>query len=192
MRFFLILFISLFLYVHVSAVTIPDIEHALNKYTSLVADFKQHNSDGSLSSGTFHLERPGRLKFTYDHPAGQLIMTKNDWLVLYDPKLNEGTYIEIEHTPAHILLKNTINLTDDVTVQNIHETQAIIYVSLTIQGHEMTLLLNTDTLGLSGWIAFDIQGGRTHVMLENHTWETPIPPETWVYKEPSKWQKNRT
>ncbi len=118
-------------------------------------------------------------------------MTYDDWVILYDPKLNEGTYVEIDNTPAGVLLKEDILLSSDIIVKNIQIQSDVVYASLFAKGHNITLVLSRDTLHLLGWIAMDMQGGRTQIQLENHEWNLPIPPDTWVYKELSKREKCR-
>jgi len=88
------------------------LERFLQGLHSLRADFKQTLEDqesGAVyrSSGTFYLQRPGRLRWEYDPPNQQLIVADGKRIWLYDPELEQVSHrsqkAALKGTPAQLL-----------------------------------------------------------------------------------------
>ena len=85
----------------------------------LRASFLQVNSDGSKSSGSILLKRPGRMRFDYDKPDNTLVLVAAGALAIFDPKGdNEPMTYPVRNNPISLLLKSEIDLINSGMVSN--------------------------------------------------------------------------
>ena len=85
----------------------------------LRANFLQVNSDGSKSSGSILLKRPGRMRFDYDKPDNTLVLVAAGALAIFDPKGdNEPMTYPVRNNPISLLLKSEIDLINSGMVSN--------------------------------------------------------------------------
>jgi outer membrane lipoprotein-sorting protein len=84
----------------------------LNKMTTAQGEFTQINSDGTISTGTIYIKRPGRVRFEYNAPETGLVIAGSNTVVIYDTKSNQPpeTY-PLSRTPLSIILARNVNLT---------------------------------------------------------------------------------
>ena len=85
----------------------------------LKANFFQVNADGSESSGSILIKRPGRMRFEYDKPDNILVLVAAGALAIFDPKGDQGpmTY-PIRNNPISLLLNSEIDLINSGMVSN--------------------------------------------------------------------------
>lgn len=90
--------------------SLNEISAYLNSFSTAKADFTQVNDDGSLSTGTLYLRRPGKVRFEYDDNAG-LVLAEAGTVAIMDPKSNQPpeTY-PLSRTPLSIILARNVNL----------------------------------------------------------------------------------
>ena len=83
----------------------------LNSFTSAEGEFTQINSDGTISTGTIYIKRPGRVRFEYNAPDTGLVIAGSNTVVIYDKKSNQApdTY-PLSRTPLSIILARNVNL----------------------------------------------------------------------------------
>ena len=85
----------------------------------LKATFLQVNSDGSKSSGSILVKRPGRMRFDYDKPDNTLVLVAAGALAIFDPKGDiEPMTFPIRNNPISLLLKSEIDLINSGMVSN--------------------------------------------------------------------------
>ena len=85
----------------------------------LKATFLQVNSDGSKSSGSILVKRPGRMRFDYDKPDNTLVLVAAGALAIFDPKGdNEPMTYPVRNNPISLLLKSKIDLINSGMVSN--------------------------------------------------------------------------
>ena len=85
----------------------------------LKATFLQVNSDGSKSSGSILVKRPGRMRFDYDKPDNTLVLVAAGALAIFDPKGDiEPMTFPIRNNPISLLLKSEIDLVNSDMVSN--------------------------------------------------------------------------
>ena len=73
--------------------------------------FTQRNPNGSTQTGTFHLAKPGRIRFDYDTPAGSKVIADGTWVGVWDPKSNRNpTRYPLSKTPLSLLLRDGLSL----------------------------------------------------------------------------------
>ena len=83
----------------------------LNGMTTAQGDFTQINGDGTISTGTIYIKRPGRVRFEYNAPDTGLVIAGASTVVIYDKKSNQApeTY-PLSRTPLSIVLARNVNL----------------------------------------------------------------------------------
>lgn len=83
----------------------------LNSFVSARSDFTQINDDGTLSTGTLFIKRPGRARFEYDGRNAAKVIAGQGSVVIHDPKSNQPpeTY-PLRRTPLSIILAKRVDL----------------------------------------------------------------------------------
>ena len=64
------------------------VEHYLNGFNSLSANFIQYNDNAHSSSGRIYISKPGKLRLEYDGENKYLIVVKGGFISYYDKKLD--------------------------------------------------------------------------------------------------------
>lgn len=87
------------------------ISQYLNGIKTAEAEFTQVNADGTLSTGTLYIRRPGKMRFEYDGAQGGAVLATNGAVYIVDAKSNQSpeTY-PLSRTPLSIILARTVNL----------------------------------------------------------------------------------
>ncbi|MEQ6203184.1 outer membrane lipoprotein carrier protein LolA [Sulfitobacter sp. HNIBRBA2951] len=83
----------------------------LNAMSTAKGDFTQINSDGTISTGTIYIKRPGRVRFEYNAPDTGLVVAGSNTVVIYDTKSNQPPEsYPLSRTPLSIILARNVNL----------------------------------------------------------------------------------
>lgn len=88
-----------------------EISSYLNGLDTAKGAFTQINDDGSISSGTIYIKRPGRVRFEYNPPESALVVAGSNTVVIYDKKSNQPaeTY-PLSKTPLSLILARQVDL----------------------------------------------------------------------------------
>ena len=91
--------------------SLNEISSYLNSISTAKGEFTQINDDGSISTGTIYIKRPGRVRFEYNPPESALVVAGSNTVVIYDKKSNQPaeTY-PLSKTPLSIILDRSVNL----------------------------------------------------------------------------------
>ncbi|SLN60470.1 Outer-membrane lipoprotein carrier protein precursor [Roseivivax jejudonensis] len=91
--------------------SLSQVSNYLNSITSATSPFTQVNADGTISTGTIYLQRPGKVRFEYAPPEEALVIANNGTVVIFDRKVNAApeTY-PLSQTPLSIILARNVNL----------------------------------------------------------------------------------
>lgn len=91
--------------------SLNEISGYLNQLRTAKGDFTQINDDGSISTGTIYIKRPGKVRFEYNAPDSGLVVAGANTVVIYDKKSNQPaeTY-PLARTPLSIILADNVNL----------------------------------------------------------------------------------
>lgn len=143
-----------------------------NNIRTLEARFAQLNADGSRSSGTLYMRRPGRARFEYDPPEESLVMAGGGQVAIFDGRSNAGLpeQYPLKRTPLYVILERNVDLENArmVTGYRSEENRTV----LTAQdpdapeNGQVELVFQNDPLSLAGWTVIDAMGQRTQVRLE--------------------------
>ena len=134
------------------------------------AKFTQINADGSLSTGSLFIKRPGRVRFEYDPPNDALVLAAGGQLAIFDPNGNDvPESYPLSKTPLSLILAENINLSRDRMVQA-HQFDGTSTI-LTVQDPEhperglMALVFTGPDPQLRQWVIEDQNGEQTVVVL---------------------------
>jgi outer membrane lipoprotein-sorting protein len=145
------------------------IQAYLNGIKTISGKFEQTNPDGSVSTGTIWLQRPGRMRFEYDAPTKLLIVSDGNFIEVNDQSLNDIQFVPVRDTPAWLILRDGIQLTGDVTVTHFERGPKSFRVTVAQSNDQsdstLTMVFSDDPLALRRWSVIDPQGRGTTVAL---------------------------
>ncbi|MEZ5714649.1 MAG: outer membrane lipoprotein carrier protein LolA [Paracoccaceae bacterium] len=146
------------------------ISQYLNGLQTAKGAFTQINDDGTISTGTIYISRPGKIRFEYNPPEQTLVLASAGAVAIYDPKTNQGpeTY-PLNKTPLSIILAKNVNLgRANMVVGHSYDGTA---TTVTAQDPEhpeygnIQLKFTDAPVELRQWIVNDDSGSSTTVVL---------------------------
>jgi len=141
--------------------TLKLINDYLEDIRTLQANFSQTNNMGDIMTGVLFLKKPGKIRFSYDPPNNLQIVTKQQAVLIFDPK-NSGsgplTY-PLSSTPLGFLIKNDLS---SLIGENGEVFELDDFIFLKVRNSQSTLRIefSKNPLSLSGW-EFKNQVGET-------------------------------
>jgi outer membrane lipoprotein-sorting protein len=147
-----------------------DISSYLNGLKTAQAKFTQVNDDGSLSTGTLYIKRPGRVRFEYDPPEESLVMAGGNTVAIFDPKSNSGpaTY-PLARTPLSIILAANVDLGRARMVTGHSSDGKTTTVTAQDPDHpeygNIQMVFTDSPTELRQWVITDDSGAKTTVVL---------------------------
>lgn len=157
------------------------------------ADFIQKSSLGGRLSGTFYLDRPGKLRFEYNE-VDDFIVADGFLIYFYDAQLQEQSNAPIGQTLADFLLRDDLRLSGDITVRNVRKVSG--YTVLTISQTDdpgagvVELVFSQIPYALKKWRVIDATGAITEVELKNAQYDLDLPGSLFAYFDPQGIQRN--
>lgn len=142
----------------------------LNNLRTATGAFTQINGDGTISTGTIYINRPGRIRFEYAPPDNTLVIAGGSSVAIFDPKSNTGpeTY-PLARTPLSIILADTVNLGQArMVVGHTYDGTA---TTVTAQDPDnpdygnIQLVFTGNPIQLRQWLINDDAGNSTTVVL---------------------------
>lgn len=145
-------------------------EQYLNKITTLKARFLQVASNGAHAEGIAYLSRPGKMRLDYLPPSPIQVYARSGMLVYFDKTLQQTSYVDIDQTPAGVLVRQQIHLTgEDITVTGVRRGQGTLEMDLVRTkdpgAGSITLIFTEQPFALKQWRVRDPQGQVTTVSL---------------------------
>ncbi|MGB5863848.1 MAG: outer membrane lipoprotein carrier protein LolA [Sulfitobacter sp.] len=150
--------------------SLSNISNYLNGLTTAQGDFTQINGDGTISTGTIYIKRPGRARFEYNAPDTGLVVAGSNSVVVFDTKSNQPpeTY-PLARTPLSIILARNVNLEQAQMVTG----HAFDGTSTTVTAQDpenpqygnIQMKFTGPEPELRQWIINDGNGGQTTVVL---------------------------
>ncbi len=139
--------------------------------STMVADFTQVGGDGRRQGGTLYLQRPGKVRFEYDPPATLQVIADGRSVAVRDRKLATQDLYSISQTPLKFLLRERVNLGQDIRIAGITNDGSGVRINLedssTLGGtSRITLFFDPQIENLSQWRIVDAQGFQTIVVLD--------------------------
>ena len=176
-------------YAQTAALDIQKAESYLRQLVTMKAEFIQKAHNGSRLSGTFYLNRPGKLRFEYNE-IDDFIVADGLFIYFYDGELKEQTNAPIGQTLADFLLRKDLSLNGDVTVQKISREDNYKTVTLAETGDSaagsVKLFFNEDPYQLEKWQVIDAAGLTTEISLQNIQTSVDLPSKLFAYFDPKE------
>lgn len=150
--------------------SLNQISNYLNTLQTAQGSFTQINDDGTISTGTIFIKRPGKIRFEYNPPEKTLVLASAGAVAIFDPKTNQGPEsYPLNRTPLKIILAKNVDLgrANMVTGHSYDGTATIV----TAQDPEhpeygnIQLKFTGSPTELRQWIINDDSGNRTTVIL---------------------------
>lgn len=152
--------------------TVAKVSRYFNNLTNLRGTFVQTAADNKRMRGRFFVKRPGRLRFEYNLPSRQLIVSDGSMLAIQDLDINTDDRIPLDQTPFRLLLRNDVDLLRDARILEVQEAEDLIILSLQDKspdapGQIRLFLSKSPDIELKEWVTTDSQGTDTRVEVAN-------------------------
>lgn len=147
-----------------------EISSYLNGLRTATGAFTQINADGTISTGTIYINRPGRIRFEYAAPDNTLVIAGSGSVAIFDPKSNTGpeTY-PLSRTPLSIILAESVNLGQArMVVAHDYDGTATTVTAQDPQNPEygnIQMVFTGNPVQLRQWVINDDAGNSTTVVL---------------------------
>ena len=143
----------------------------LSSIRYLVGNFVQVGPDGSKTKGELYLQKPGRVRFTYDAPSPIELVADGQSLVVRDRKLATQDIYPLGQTPLRFLLADRVDLLKDTNVIGIYSDDVFTTVVIEEKSlggvHRLMLMFAAQDFTLRQWTITDPQGFDTTVAVYN-------------------------
>lgn len=152
------------------AIPLRDISRYFNSFETAQAKFTQVNADGTLSTGTLYIQRPGRVRFEYDPPDDALVMAGGGSVAIFDAKSNQPPeQYPLKRTPLNIILQRQVNLeSEEMVVGYTSDDTTTTVVAQDPENADagtLQLVFTGDPVQLRKWVITDGGGSDTTVIL---------------------------
>ena len=142
----------------------------LNSFTSAEGQFTQINADGTISTGTIFIKRPGRIRFEYNPPEESLVVAGGGQVAIFDPRSNSGPdRYPLSQTPLSIILERNIDFTRTDMVAGHTSDGTTTTVTVQDPDHpeygKIQMIYTSSPIELRQWIITDDTDQRTTVIL---------------------------
>src|SRR4051812_30766683 len=156
-----------------------------NGMSTLTGDFVQTGGDGRRLTGKLYLQRPGRIRFEYDAPATIEVIADGSSVAVRDSKLVTQDLYAISQTPLKFLLRDHIDLGQDIRIVGIslepEGARVLLEDKSTLGGtSKIALFFDKDVRTLQRWRIVDPQGFTTIVALSNLDTARRVDPRLFV------------
>jgi outer membrane lipoprotein-sorting protein len=150
--------------------SLNQISRYLNDLKTVKGAFTQINDDGTISTGTIYIKRPGRIRFEYDPPAEALVMAGGGQVAIFDNKSNQPPeQYPLNKTPLNLILERNVNLAKRNMVVG-HQfdgtaTQVIAQDPANPEYGNIRLVFSGPPVQLRQWVITSADGSTTTVVL---------------------------
>lgn len=149
-------------------IPLSEISRYLNSLTTVTSEFTQINPDGTVSTGTVYIQRPGRVRFEYDNDP-TLVLASGGNVAIFDGKSNGGPQqYPLSQTPLSIILDANVNLGRQgmVTGHSEQNNGTVVTAQDPQRPQNGTIqMVFTAPTELRQWVVTDDTGQKTTVIL---------------------------
>lgn len=168
---------------------IDRVAKAMTDTKTVQGRFTQVDPAGSPSSGSFYINRPGKVRFEYTSPEPIFIVSDGTTVSIEEPKRKAYDAIPLASTPLHLFLRSNIDLRKDGSVTDVSTSNGSHFVTLVDKTGEaegkMVLQFRTTDFELLGWRQIDGTGAETRVQLADMKKNASLKPSLFVVRDPS-------
>jgi outer membrane lipoprotein-sorting protein len=144
----------------------------LSTLNTLVGDFVQVGPDGVRTEGQFFLQKPGKIRFSYNPPSVVEVIADGSSVVVRDRRLATQDLYPLSQTPLRYLLAERMDLLRDTNVISLAADD--VFVTVVIEERQqfigtsrLMLMFGAKDLQLRQWTVTDPQGYDTTVAVYN-------------------------
>ncbi len=150
--------------------SLNEISNYLNALKTVQAEFTQINADGSISTGTIYIRRPGRARFEYNPPNEALVLAGGQQVAIFDSRSNTGpTQYPLRRTPLSLILARNVDLARaDMVLGHSFDGVATAVLAQDPEHPEygnIQLMFTDSPVELRQWIITDSAGDKTTIIL---------------------------
>lgn len=149
-------------------IPLNELSRYLNAMKTATSEFTQVNPDGSISTGTLYIQRPGQVRFEYNND-NTLVLASAGSVAVFDPKSSEPQQYPLSQTPLSIILAANVDLgranmvtghaeSKNATVVTAQDPQNPGYGSI-------QMVFTPGPTQLRQWVVTDDSGQKTTVIL---------------------------
>ncbi|MGR3433678.1 MAG: LolA family protein [Shimia sp.] len=151
-------------------IPLNEIDRYLNQeLQNATGAFTQINSDGSISTGTVYIKRPGRMRFEYNPPERAMVIAAGGSLAIFDPNADGAEQYPLSQTPLSIILDRNVNLgRERMLMGHWQDGNTTIVRAQDPENPEygnLELVFTANPTQLRQWVVNDDTGGSTTVIL---------------------------
>ena len=164
-------------------------ESFLSLLTTIKADFEQVAPSGETASGTFYLQRPGKMRWEYNPPSPILLVSNGKTITYYDAEMDQINYISLDETLAGFLANESLKLNTDATELVGFEVSPGA-VRATIRQREnpengtLTIEFTDKPLVMKQLIITDAGGNETRIALSGAEYGKKLDRSLFIFKDP--------
>lgn len=131
--------------------------------------FQQTDYQGNVLSGTFYINRPGRLRFEYDAPIKDFIVADGYQIHFYDGTSGQVNSGPIGATLADFILRDGNRFDEKVDVNSVRDRGDTVEIALSQKNQpgmgELIMKFSKQPFTLKSWEIIDAQGLSTDIVL---------------------------
>ena len=135
-------------------------QYLLNMRT-LQANFSQLSDTGDIMTGTLYLKKPGKIRFSYNHPHNLQIVSNQQAILIFDSKSSGSgplTY-PLSSTPLGFLIGNEFGALINENGESF-ELNDKIFIKIQNPQYRLSIEFKKNPVSLVGW-EFENQMGET-------------------------------
>ena len=158
------------------------IQEYLLDIKTLQANFTQINDTGEIMTGKLFLKKPGKIRFSYDNPHNLQIVSKQQALLIFDPKSSGSgplTY-PLSSTPLGFLLKNDVDALINEGSEGF-EIDDKMFIKIQNPRYRVSIAFKKKPMSLVGWefenqigeiISISLDNIKTNDFISNEIFKT--------------------
>ncbi|GGL54411.1 LolA family protein [Wenxinia marina] len=157
---------------HAQQLSLNEISAYLNGMQTATGGFTQINADGTISTGTVYIKRPGRVRFEYNPPERALTVAGGGSVAVFDGRSNDNPQrYPLNTTPLSIILAQNVNLGQANMVTGHTSDGTTTTVTAQDPAHpeygSIQLKFTANPVELRQWVITDDTGTQTTVILND-------------------------
>ena len=161
-------------------------EGYLNGISTMQARFVQVNPDGTSNEGDLYISRPGKMRLAYDPPAPILMVADGTFLIYVDTQMKDVSHIDLNDTPAGLLLKKDLAFTDpDIKLSGVKVATGTVEIAATMAkdatAGKLTLVFTEAPFELKQWRVIDAQRKEVVIALDKIRLGGKLDPNLFKY-----------
>jgi outer membrane lipoprotein-sorting protein len=148
---------------------IQQITGYFNAMRTLQGEFMQVGPKGHISTGVFHISKPGRMRFQYAPPNPFVVVADGTWVTIKNNDKDTADQYPLSATPLRLVLAEKVDLLSEAKILEVEQVDGLTTVTLEdkdklVPGH-LIIVFDEQRNELQQWVIVDGQGRRTTISL---------------------------